>query len=90
MKHASITLNSTEADNMVASFVRCEAIWLHKLIVEFTNQRLEPTVVYNDNQSCMRLFENLVVHYCSKHIDIRYYSLMDKVQKGAVIVNIDN
>lgn len=30
-----------------------------------------------DNQSCIKLYENLVFHDQSKHIDIRYHHLKD-------------
>jgi hypothetical protein len=53
MKHASITLNSTKANNMVASFVRCEAIWLHKLIVELTCNVLDLASLGNAANVCV-------------------------------------
>lgn len=38
------------------------------------------TVIHCDNHSCIRLFENLVFHDRSKHIDIRYHFTIDCVQ----------
>lgn len=32
----------------------------------------------------VRLFENLVLHHRSKHIEIRYHFIRDKVQKGVL------
>jgi hypothetical protein len=46
----------------------------------------EPTTVHSDNQSCTRLSKNPVFHDHSKHINIRYHFLEDKVQKGVVIL----
>jgi hypothetical protein len=54
------------------------------LIAKLTGEMLEPTVVYCDNQSCIKLSENPVFHDHSKHIDIRYHFLRDRVQKGAI------
>jgi ATP sulfurylase len=45
---------------------------------------LDPTVIYCDNQSCIKLSENPVFHDRSKHIEIRYHFIRDRVQKGAV------
>ena len=42
---------------------------------------LDPTMVYYDNQNCIRLSENLVVHDLSNHIASRYHFLYDRVQK---------
>jgi hypothetical protein len=42
--------------------------------------------VYCDNQSCIKLSENPVFHDRSKHIDIQYHFLRDRVQKGAMVL----
>lgn len=81
-----MALTETEAKYMAANTASCEAIWLRKLIVELIDDMLEPTMVYCYNQSCIRLSENLVFHDHSKHIDIRYHFLRDRVQKGAVVI----
>lgn len=44
---------------------------------------LEPIVIYCDNQSCMKLYEDLVFHDRSKHIEIKIY-IHSIIQKGAV------
>jgi hypothetical protein len=40
---------SSKKKYMAANFASCEVIWLHKLIEELIDQRLEPTVVHCDN-----------------------------------------
>ena len=45
---------------------------------------LEATVVHRDNESGIRISENLVFHDQSKHIDIRYHFLRDCVQRGTI------
>jgi hypothetical protein len=72
-KHTSVALSSTEAEYMAMSMASCEAIWLHKLLTGLFDQELEPTVIYCDNQSCIKLSENPVFHDRSKHIEIRYH-----------------
>ena len=37
-----------------------------------------------DNQSCIKMTENLVVHDRSKHIEIRYFYIRDMMQKGDI------
>ena len=61
-----------------------EAIWLRKLIFDLFDQISESTIIYCDNQSCIRLSEHLVFHERSKHIEIKYYFIRDKVQEGEV------
>jgi hypothetical protein len=83
-KQTSVALSSTEAEYMAASLASCEAIWLHKLLAGLFGQVLEPTVIYCDNQSCVKLSENSVFHDRSKHIEIIYHFIRDRVQKGVV------
>jgi hypothetical protein len=42
------------------------------------------TVVHCDNQSCIKLTENLVFHDRSKHIDMRYHYIRNLVQRKTV------
>jgi hypothetical protein len=83
-KQRSVALSSAEAEYMAASLAACEAIWMRKLLVGLFRQRMEPTVIHCDNQSCIKLSENPVFHDRSKHIEIRYHHLRDCVQKGIV------
>ena len=69
---------------MVASQASCEAIWLRKLLVGLFGRELRPTIIYCDNQSCIKLFENHVFHDKLKHIKIEYHFIRDWVQRGAV------
>ena len=62
---------------MVVSQVASEAIWMWKILVGLFDQRMDPTVIYCDNQSCIKLSENPVFHDRSKHINIRYHHLRD-------------
>jgi hypothetical protein len=82
-KQTFVALGSVEAEYMAASLVSCEAIWLRKLLTGLFGQVLEPTVIYCENQSCIKLSDSRVFHDRSKHIEIRYHFIKDRVQKGA-------
>jgi hypothetical protein len=83
-KQKSVELNTVEAEYMAACEACTEAIWLRKLISDLFDQTPESTIIYCDNQSCIRLSEHLVFHESSKHIEIKYYFIRDKVQEGEV------
>ena len=88
-----MALSSTEVECMAASQANCEAIWLRKLLVGLFGRELRPTVIYCDNQSCIKLSENPVFHDRLKHIEIRYHFIRDWVQRGAIqleYVSIDD
>jgi hypothetical protein len=83
-KQKSVALSSAEAEYMAASLASFEAIWLQKLLMGLFDQVLDTTVIHCDNQSCIKLFENLVFYDRPKHIEIRYHFIRDCVQKGFV------
>jgi hypothetical protein len=61
-------------------------VWPHKLVSRLFDQVLDSTVIYCDNQSYVKLLENLVFHDRSKHIEINYYFFHDKVQRGEEVL----
>jgi hypothetical protein len=52
---------------------------MRKILVGLFGSHLDPTVIYFDNQSCIKLSINTVFHDRSKHIDIQYHHLRDCV-----------
>ena len=76
-KKKSVTLSTVEAEYMAACETCTEAVWLRKLISDLFDQTPESTIIYCDNQSCIRLSEHPVFHERSKHIEIKYYFIRD-------------
>jgi hypothetical protein len=83
-KQTSVALSTTEAEYIATCSASKEAMWLKKLLAKLFDLKLEATCILCDNQSCMKLSENLVFHDKSKHIEIKYHYIRDMVQKGAV------
>ena len=54
----------------------CEAVLLWNLLSDIFDLRLDATC---DNQSCVEFSENPMFHDKSKHIEIKYHYIMDKV-----------
>ena len=48
---------------------------------------MDPTLIYYDNQSCIKLSKNLVFHDWSKHIAIRYDHLRDYVLRQTMLLD---
>jgi hypothetical protein len=82
MKHKSVALSTIEVEYITACEACTEAIWLKKLVSDLFDQVLDSTIIHCDNQTCIRLSEHLVFHERSKHIEIKYYLIQDKVQEG--------
>jgi hypothetical protein len=83
-KHKSVALSTTEAQYIAACEACTKEVWLRKLISGLFDRVLDSTLIYCYNQSCMRLSEHPVFHDRSKHIEIKYYFIHDKVQEGEV------
>ena len=80
-------LSSTEAEYIAATLVACETKWMRKILVGLFGSHLEPTVIYCDNHSCIKLSANPVFHDRSKHIDIRYHHIRDCVQRRIMLLS---
>jgi hypothetical protein len=80
----SMELSLVEAEYMAVSEASYEAIWLHKLLTGLFGQELEPTMIHYDNQICIKLSENPVFHDRSKHIEIIYHLILDRIHKGTM------
>eukprot|EP00253_Pinus_taeda_P020759 PITA_20759 len=83
-KQKFVALSSAGAEYMAANTTSCEVIWLRKLLVNLFRRKMEATRVMCDNQSCIKLYENLVFHGRSKNIDLWCHFFRDCVQRGAV------
>jgi hypothetical protein len=54
-KQTSVTLNTSEAEYIIASVASCEVVWFQKLLAGIFDLELEPTLIHCDNQSCVKL-----------------------------------
>ena len=83
-KQSSVALSTAEAEYIAACAASKEAVWLRKLLADLSGHQVDVTVIFCDNQSCVKLSENSVFHDRSKHIDMKYHYIRDIVQKGVV------
>ena len=72
---------------MAASLAAYEAIWMRNILVGLFGSHLEPTVIYCDNQSCIKILVNPVFHDRSKHIEIWYHHIRDCVQRKIMLLS---
>jgi hypothetical protein len=85
-KQNFVSLSAIEVEYIAACDACTKAVWLCKLVSELFDHVLDSTVIYCDNQSYVKLSENSMFHDRSKHIEIKYYFLRDKVQRGEVVL----
>lgn len=83
-KQTFVALNTTEAEYIAACAACKEAVWLRKLLADLSGHKIDVTMIFCNNQSCMKLSKNPVFHDRSNHIDLKYHYIRDIIQKGVV------
>ena len=78
-KQPTIALSTTEAEYRVATQAACEATWLEMLLKDLGVKGQRPLVIYCDNISSILLTKNLVFHACTKHIEVHYDFVREKI-----------
>ena len=81
-RQPTVALSSTEAEYRAACYAACEAIWLRRLLSELGFPQTGSTLVRCDNQSCIALAKNPVFHARTKHIEIQYHYVRERVLAG--------
>lgn len=82
-RQSSTAMSTMEAEYYAASLASKEAIWLQVLLSELTQtNKFNSPVLHIDNQSAIRLIEEPVVSQRSKHIDVAYHFIREKVAEN--------
>jgi ATP-dependent helicase YprA (DUF1998 family) len=82
-KQHVVTLSTTEAEFIVATFYACQ-VWLRRMLETLNHASTRTTMIYYDNSSTIKLSRNPVMHGRSKHIDIDVRFLRDLTRDGVV------
>lgn len=61
-------------------------MWLRNLLAELDYKQKEATVIYEDNQACMKISEELREHKRMKHIDMKYNYIREVIANGFIQV----
>ena len=72
---------------MAASDAAKEAIWLQDMLQELKLKDNKPTKIYQDNQGAIFLEKNNTNKARTKHIDVRYHFIREKVQAGRITIH---
>jgi hypothetical protein len=78
-KEPTVALSSTEAEYKGAAMAACEVVWLRKLLGDLGLHVDRQVVIYCDNLSSIQLARNPVFHARTKHIEVHYHFIKEKV-----------
>jgi hypothetical protein len=55
--------------------------WLKNLVTQLKIfNRIEPTTLWCDNMSSLKIAKNLILHVCTKHVDVYYHYVSEQVE----------
>lgn len=83
-RQATVSHSTTEAEYVAAAMAVQEAVWLRRLLHDLTGVT-KPMVMRCDNQSALAMMRNAVCSARTKHIDVAYHFLREKVHDGELL-----
>jgi len=86
-RQQTVALSTAEAEYMAASSATQELIFLRALLRDFGHTQKEPTVLHQDNQGVIALANDFILNQRTKHIDIKYHFIREKVESGVLTVD---
>ncbi|XP_019190810.1 PREDICTED: uncharacterized protein LOC109185287 [Ipomoea nil] len=86
-KQRTVTRSSTEAEYKGLADVAAEVTWVVSLLRELGLHSGTPATLWCDNLGATYLATNPVFHARTKHVEIDFYFVRDKVAAGDFIVN---
>jgi len=96
-KQELVTLSTMESEFVALNHAAKEAIWIKNLLAELSlpvesseSEESSPVLIYEDNQSCIAAAENPKYHQRTKHIDIRYHFIRERIQSGEITIKYLN
>ncbi len=83
-KQPIIALSSCEAEYIALTECAKEALWLGNLHKELNPKSNEPFILYEDNQSSIKIASNNIFSNRTKHIDVKYHFIRDLVNNKKI------
>jgi phosphopantetheinyl transferase (holo-ACP synthase) len=80
----TIAMSTCEAEFVAAAHAAKEALWLRTLLGDFTGI-VKPVKLFVDNQGALKLIHHPHSHQRTKHIDIAYRFIQDRVERGELL-----
>ncbi|KAK2965995.1 hypothetical protein RJ640_012350 [Escallonia rubra] len=78
-KQNIVVLSSTEAEYVAATMATQECVWLKRLIGDMFCEVDYAVQIKCDNESAIKLASNPIFHARTKHIEVRYHFVREKV-----------
>ena len=85
-KQETVAMSTSEAEYTAASLAARQALWLRKLLADFSYEQKEATAIFCDNKSAIDMTKNPSFHARTKHIDVQYHFIRKLVDDGRIVL----
>ena len=83
-KQPTVSLSSTESEHKALTNATCEAIWLWRILVDLEEAKSGSTCINCDNQSDIKLTHNPIYPARTKHIELQYHFVGEKIESNEI------
>ena len=80
-KQATVSRSSTKAEYRALASLTAELCWIHMLLWDLGIFLPHPPLMWCDNVSALAIASNPVFHACTKHIEVDYHFVQERVLK---------
>ena len=86
-KQEIIATSTTEAEYIALFSASQEAVFLGRMMAELLASETHPVRISTDSNGALALSKNPVAHKRTKHIDVKYHALRERVARGLISVD---
>ena len=83
-KQSVVSQSSAELEYRAMAQSVYEIMWIRQLLMEVGIETSVPVKLWCDNQAVMHIASNKVFHERTKHIEIDYHFVREKIQLGLI------
>lgn len=85
-KQPTVSRSSTEAKYRALAQTAADIAWVHQLLIDLHVSPILPHVLWCDNKSAISLASNPIFHARTKHVEVDYHFIREKVLSKHIMV----
>ena len=89
-KQNVVARSSAEAEYRAMTNATFELVWIKQLLQELKFCKVSPIKLVYDNQAALHIASNSVFHEWTKHIEIDYHFIREKLVEGVIVTKFVN
>ena len=86
-KQSVIAQSTVESEYISLCTATKQAYWIAQMLSEITGKIQLPITAFQDNQGTIRLASNPIISRRSKHIEVKFHYVRDKVNAGFITID---